>query len=61
MKVNMNNARISLGRSFLGSIVAVVALFTILSVASSVFAHGGKGRANSFTELQTLQKKYGFI
>ena len=52
----MNNARISLGYSFLGSIVAVVVLFTILSVAGSVFAHGGKKHANSFTALQALQK-----
>jgi hypothetical protein len=56
MEVKMNNVRISLGRSFLGSIVAVVALFTILSVTGLVFAHGGKGHANSFTPLQALQK-----
>ena len=52
----MNNVRISLGRSFLGSIVAVFALLTILSVTGSVFAHGGKKHANSFTALQALQK-----
>lgn len=52
----MNNVRVSLGRSFFGSIVAVVALFTIVSVAGSVFAHGGKKHANSFTPLQALQK-----
>lgn len=56
MEVNMNNVRISAGRSFLGSTAAVVALFAILSVAGSVFAHGGKGHANSFTALQALQK-----
>jgi hypothetical protein len=56
MEVKMNNARVSLGRSFLGSIVAVVALFAILSVTGLVFAHGGKGHANSFTALQALQK-----
>jgi hypothetical protein len=56
MEVKMNNVRISLGRSFLGSIVAVVALFTILPVTGLVFAHGGKGHANSFTPLQALQK-----
>jgi hypothetical protein len=56
MEVNMNNVRISLGCSLLGSIAAVVALFTILSLAGSVFAHGGKGHANSFTALQALQK-----
>ena len=52
----MNNVRISLGCSFLGSIAAVVALFTILSVTGLVFAHGGKGHANSFAALQALQK-----
>ena len=52
----MNNVQISLGRSCLGSIAAAVALFAILSVAGSVFAHGGKGHANSFTALQALQK-----
>ena len=52
----MNNARNSLGCSFLGSIVALVSLFTILSVAGSVFAHGGKKHANSFTALQALKK-----
>ncbi|NIQ91222.1 MAG: hypothetical protein GWN93_20320 [Deltaproteobacteria bacterium] len=52
----MNNSRISLGYSFLGSIVAVVALLTILSVADSVLAHGGKKHANSFTALQALQQ-----
>jgi hypothetical protein len=56
MEVKMNNVRVSLGRSFFGSIVAVVALFTIVSVAGSVFAHGGKKHANSFTPLQALQK-----
>jgi hypothetical protein len=56
MEVNMNNVRLSLGCSFLGSIAAVVAIFTILSVAGSVFAHGGKGHPNSFTPLQVLQK-----
>jgi hypothetical protein len=50
----MNNVRISLGRSFLGNIVAVVALFAILSVAGSVFAHGGEKHAESFTALQAL-------
>ena len=52
----MNNVRIRLRRSFFGSIAAVVALFTILSVTGPVFAHGGKGHANSFTALQALQK-----
>ena len=52
----MNNARNSLGWSFLGSIVAVVALFTILSGAGSVLAHGGKKHATSFTALQALQQ-----
>ncbi|MEE9119956.1 MAG: DUF6488 family protein, partial [Syntrophobacteria bacterium] len=52
----MNNVRISLGCSFFGSIAAVVAIFTILSVAGSVFAHGGKGHADSFSALQALQK-----
>ena len=52
----MNNVRISLGFSFLASIAAVVVLFTILSVTGLVFAHGGKGHANSFTALQALQK-----
>jgi len=53
----MNNVRISLGCSFLGSIAAVVALFTILSVTGSVFAHGGKGHSTDvFTTLQALQK-----
>ncbi len=52
----MNNARIKFGCSFLGSIVAVVALFTILSVAGSVLAHGGNKHANSFTALQALKK-----
>ena len=52
----MNNVRIRLRRSFFGSIAAVVALFTILSVTGLVFAHGGKGHANSFTALQALQK-----
>ena len=56
MEVKMNNVRVSLRRSFLGSIVAVVALFTIASVAGSVFAHGGKKHANSFTALQALQQ-----
>jgi hypothetical protein len=56
MEVKMNNVRVSLGRSFFGSIVAVVALFTIVSVAGSVFAHGGKKHANSFTALQALKK-----
>ena len=52
----MNEARSNLGRFPIGSIVAVVALFTILSVAGSVFAHGGKKHANSFTALRALQK-----
>jgi hypothetical protein len=56
MEVNMNNVRTSLGCSFLGSIAAVVALLTILSVTGLVFAHGGKKHANSFTALQALQK-----
>jgi hypothetical protein len=56
MEVKMNNVRISLGRSFLRSIAALAALFAILSVTGSVFAHGGKGHANSFTALQALQK-----
>jgi hypothetical protein len=56
MEVKMNNVRIILGCSFLRSIAAVVALFAILSVTGSVFAHGGKGHANSFTALQALQK-----
>lgn len=52
----MNNVRISLGCSLLGSIAVVVVIFTILSVAGSVFAHGGRGHADSFTALQALQK-----
>jgi hypothetical protein len=56
MEVKMNNVRISLGCSFLGSIAAVVALFTILSVTGLVFAHGGKKHADSFTALQALQE-----
>jgi predicted PurR-regulated permease PerM len=56
MEVKMNNVRISRRRSFFGSIVAVFALFTIVLVAGSVFAHGGKKHADSFTALQALQK-----
>ena len=52
----MNNVRISPKRYFFGSIVAVIALFMILSVTGSVFAHGGKKHADSFTALQALQK-----
>lgn len=57
----MNNVRIRLGRSFLGSIAAVIAIFTILFVAGSVFAHGGKGHSTDvFTTLQALQKATEF-
>jgi hypothetical protein len=56
MEVNMNKVRSNLGRSFIGGIASVVALFSILSVTGLVFAHGGKGHANSFTPLQALQK-----
>ena len=52
----MKNKPISAGRAFLASIVAVFTLFTILSVACSVFAHGGKKHTNSFTALEALQK-----
>ena len=42
--------------SLLGAIGVVVSALALLFVVGSVFAHGGKLHASSFTPLQALQK-----
>jgi hypothetical protein len=56
MEVNMNDKRIRPRGFLLGSATSVVLILVFLFATGTVFSHGGKEHASSFTALQALQK-----